>query len=566
MIHRTAVRLTTLLAGSAVLAACAAQSREMVQKGGQPAPAEVAASTPPITEADLRERLYKIADDSMGGRATGSPGHIKTTDYIAAELRRLGLKPAGENGTYFQAVPFVKRTTTVNEISVGGAPLTLRTDFLAVPESEKQGNYTDADVVYGGLIDDSTTWISAEQSAGKFVILRLSSLQVLREGIPSPGRTTRFAKAAAVGITGFGPVYPQLAAFFGNPDGPVYKGEAPAGNMPVMYFLSDPAAGKLLGGSATAMQPGAVGGKVTGKREFREDPLVARNVVAVLPGTDAALRGQYVAIGAHSDHDPLASESVDHDSLRAVNLEVRRRELETGQSVPPAMRAQIRVNIDSLRALRPARRDSILNGADDDGSGTVALLEIAESMAQSDHKPKRSVLFVWHVAEELGLIGANHFTRHPTVPRDSIITALNIDMIGRGGPGEEAAGGPDYLQLIGWRRLSNELGDVIEAVNKERTQPFKFDLQYDASGHPEQYYCRSDHYMYARYGIPVAFFTTGSHADYHQVTDEPQYIDYTKLRNVTQLINDVALRVAGLPQPPRIDGEVPADPNQPCRQ
>ena len=207
-----------------------------------------------------------------------------------------------------------------------------------------------------------------------------------------------------------------------------------------------------------------------------------------------------------------------------------------------------------------------MNGADDDGSGTVAVLEIAESMAKSANKPKRSVLFVWHVAEELGLIGANHFTKNPTVPRDSIITALNIDMIGRGGAGEEKDGGADYLQLIGWRRLSNELGDVIEAVNKERAQPFKFDLQFDAPGHPEQYYCRSDHYMYARYGIPVAFFTTGNHADYHQVTDEPQYIDYAKLRNVTQLINDVALRVAGMPQPPKVDGVKPADPNQACRQ
>ncbi|MGH7460412.1 MAG: M28 family metallopeptidase, partial [Longimicrobiales bacterium] len=154
---------------------------------------------------------------------------------------------------------------------------------------------------------------------------------------------------------------------------------------------------------------------------------------------------------------------------------------------------------------------------------------------------------------------------HPTVPRDSIVANLNMDMIGRGGPGEEPAGGPTYLQLIGWRRLSNELGDIIDKVNQERAQPFKFDLTYDAPGHPEQYYCRSDHAMYARFGIPVAFFSTGDHGDYHQVTDEPQYIDYSKLLNVTQLVHDITLRLANLDHRVALDKAKP-DPRTPCRQ
>jgi hypothetical protein len=104
-----------------------------------------------------------------------------------------------------------------------------------------------------------------------------------------------------------------------------------------------------------------------------------------------------------------------------------------------------------------------------------------------------------------------------------------------------------------------------DATNTAQTQPFKFDLQFGATGHPEQFYCRSDHYMYARYGIPVSFFTTGSHGDYHQVTDEPQYIDCTKLKNVTQLIHDVAVRVGNLPHRVRVDGPKP-DPKGQCRQ
>jgi hypothetical protein len=145
------------------------------------------------------------------------------------------------------------------------------------------------------------------------------------------------------------------------------------------------------------------------------------------------------------------------------------------------------------------------------------------------------------------------------------VVQLNNDMIGRGGPGEEPGGGPDYIQLIGWRRLSNELGDIIEATNKAQPLPFKFDLQYDATGHPEQFYCRSDHYEYARYGIPIAFFSTGGHGDYHQVTDEPQYIDYTKLKNVSQLVHDIGLRVANLDHRVVVDGPKP-DPKGQCRQ
>ncbi len=176
-----------------------------------------------------------------------------------------------------------------------------------------------------------------------------------------------------------------------------------------------------------------------------------------------------------------------------------------------------------------------------------AVLEIAEQMAALSTAPKRSILFVWHVGEEKGLLGAAYFADHATVPRDSIVAQINVDMIGRGGVRDVPGGGPGYLQLIGSRRLSTELGDLIEAVNRRRERPFTFDYQYDATGHPQQFYCRSDHYMYARYGIPVVFMSTGGHVDYHMPTDEPQYLDYDKLRDVTQFIHDVAVEIANRP-------------------
>jgi Zn-dependent M28 family amino/carboxypeptidase len=221
--------------------------------------------------------------------------------------------------------------------------------------------------------------------------------------------------------------------------------------------------------------------------------------------------------------------------------------------------------VDSMRKLRPARIDSIVNGADDDGSGSMALLEIAEAAARSGTRPKRSLVFVWHTGEESGLQGSRWFTDNPTVPRDSIVAQINTDMIGRGGPGDESTRDPAYLQVIGSRRLSTELGDLAEAVNKDGGFDLAFDYSYDADGHPDNFYCRSDHYMYARYGIPIAFFSTGGHRDYHQVTDEMQYLDFDKYARVTGFVQAVVERVANLDHRVVVDKPKP-DPNAPCQQ
>ncbi|MGD2217669.1 MAG: M28 family peptidase, partial [Gemmatimonadales bacterium] len=223
---------------------------------------------------------------------------------------------------------------------------------------------------------------------------------------------------------------------------------------------------------------------------------------------------------------------------------------------------QLRASFETIRRSRP---DSVYNGADDDGSGSIAMLEIAEAFANAELPPRRSILFVWHTAEEKGLYGASWFTDNPTVPRDSIVANLNLDMVGRGDEDDIEGGGPGYLQLIGSRRLSTELGDLVEQVNARGGFGFQFDYQYDADGHPQNYYCRSDHWMYARYGIPIVFFSTGSHQDYHQLTDEPQYIDYQKLRDVSRLVYEIAETIANLDHRIVVDKPKP-DPNAPCRQ
>jgi Zn-dependent M28 family amino/carboxypeptidase len=205
----------------------------------------------------------------------------------------------------------------------------------------------------------------------------------------------------------------------------------------------------------------------------------------------------------------------------------------------------------------------------------VSILEIAEAFARGPVKPKRSLIFIWQMGEEKGLWGSQYFTNHPTVSLDSIVADLNLDMVGRGEASDvtgrskddvELTGAANYVQLVGSRRLSTELGDIAEDVSTKQPMPFKFDYAMDANGHPQNIYCRSDHANYARYGIPVIFFTTGGHADYHQVTDEPEYIQYQHMARVDKLVFDIATRVANLDHRVKVDGPKANSPFAGCQQ
>jgi hypothetical protein len=276
---------------------------------------------------------------------------------------------------------------------------------------------------------------------------------------------------------------------------------------------------------------------------------IGRNVVAILRGSDPALRGQYVALGSHKDHVGLARRGIDHDSTRITAWFRNQAEI-TGL---PVRADRVQAAIDSVRRLRSPRRDSIANGADDDASGSMGMLEIAEAFALAPTPPRRSVLFVWHSGEEDGLLGSDWFTEHPTVPLDSIVAQVNIDMIGRGAADDVAAGGDDYLIAVGHRRLSGELGEVVDSVNALQARPFKLDLSWDDPQHPQQIYGRSDHANYARFGIPIVFFFTGLHHDYHAVTDEAQYLDYPHYTRIVEYVGEVVKALGGRDRRPALD-------------
>ena len=531
-----------------------------------------------ISAEDLRTHVYTLAADSMLGREAGTRGNVMGTDYIAAQAQRIGLRPAGENGTFFQTVPLVELGLTPGAVlRAGGQALAVGTDFIAVPNyggfllAGETFSANDVPVVYGGRVGDPASMISPEQAAGKFVIFDAPLGPNGRPtfGFWSGGRTyERYADAVGLAFATLDVTNEGIRDFLGGERMELeHAAEPDSRRFPPAVIVSQAAAARLMGKPLSGLRVGEAGGTVSGSYTFSSRPVAfpARNVIAVLPGSDPALRGEYVAIGAHNDHVGTTDAAVDHDSLLVFNRLLRP---QGADQEPEAMTAELQAAFQQALAARraagPARLDSIYNGADDDASGSASMLEIAQYLAANP--PRRSVLFVWHTAEELGLYGSEYFTDHPTVPRDSIVTQLNIDMLGRGGTEDDVKnGGPSYLELVGSRRLSTQLGDLLEEVNRTGNFGLQFDYSMDAPGHPQQIYCRSDHANYARYGIPVTFFTTGGHSDYHMLTDEPQYIEYDKLANVSRYIAAVTEAIGNRTERLVVDKPV-LGPDAPCEQ
>jgi hypothetical protein len=254
---------------------------------------------------------------------------------------------------------------------------------------------------------------------------------------------------------------------------------------------------------------------------------LTQNIVATIEGSDPQLKSSYVAVGAHYDHVGYAESELGSDGKR-----------------PGA----------PGRVTAGAEEDRIWNGADDDGSGTVALMALARAFAEGP-RPRRSVLLIWHAGEERGLLGSRYYADHPTVPLDQIVAQLNIDMIGRNR--DNKASEANTVYLVGSDRISSELHEINREANRALDKPLTLDYEMNDPADPEQLYFRSDHYSYASKGIPIIFFTTGLHPDYHANTDDVSHIEFDKLTRITQLVYETALRVGNLDHPPVRDFKGP---------
>ncbi len=582
-----------------------AQTAGKLNKYGNPAKVSPAPTAPAISVRDLQIRLYQFADDSMLGRQVGRIGNMKGTTYIAAEVKRLGLVPAGDNGTYFQILPYhLHEFTSHSRLTVDGNPLSWSQDWVAVPGPRAPRLVSGVEVVFGGVAGDTTNQISAAQATGKFVVLLPAPPQPPgagrgagggRGGRGGFGTPSRFADAVAVATVDLDALSPVQRAAINNPivatqsavggrgggrGGRGAPAGAPVDSLTVLRQQIDAlapqatirltraaAASLFRRRSVEGLALGTRGGSVTASFDFIQLPTEwARNVVAIIPGSDPVLKNQYVAIGAHNDHVGITAPA-DHDSVKAFN-DARNKMLLANNMVAltPEQLGTIHVNMDSIRKLFPTPRiDSINNGADDDGSGSMAVLEMAEAIQGMTVKPKRSVLFVWHTGEEAGLVGSNFFTHNPTVPMDSVVAQINIDMIGRGRAEDLPGGGPEYLGVVGSFFDSKDLGETVAAINKKQTRPLALDYKYDStltwSGY-NNIYGRSDHYNYALQGVPIAFFFTGLHGDYHQRSDEPEFIDYPHYAKIANYIRDIVVGVGNGPRP-RMNGTKPAKPVTP---
>lgn len=481
-------------------------------------------TTAAVSPDDLRLRIGFLASDELLGRDTGSPGLRRAADYLAAEMARLRLDPAGDDGTYFQKVPLERRFTSASmTITTAEGPISLSPDELlpasglgGLPQTSSTGG--SGPLVYGGRLIDpgvQAEELTLTQLRGAVVIVRLG----VPEGV-DPATTQPRLPIAVL----FSPSSPAAAVLLVaeeseeqfweyaaevNTKGALFL-SGPAGSTagaPPFFLITAELAERLIGSDlASADQPRADLGTAEFTLSQRIEEVEAWNVAAILPGSDPARAGEYVGLGAHYDHVGVGA---------------------------------------------PVNGDSIYNGADDNASGTSALLEVAEALAHLPprQRPARSTLFVWKTAEEAGLLGSEYFTDYPTVPRSAIIAHLNLDMVGRNHP--------DSLSLVGSRRISTELGDLVEEVNRSLQTPFVLDYTYDQPGHPEQVYCRSDHYNYARYGIPVVFLSTGLHDDYHAPSDEPHLIDYDKAAHVSEFVLEITRTLGNRPNRLVIDQDVP---------
>ncbi|HEY5490381.1 MAG TPA: M28 family peptidase [Gemmatimonadaceae bacterium] len=555
-----------------------------------------------ITANDLRTRLYGFSDDSMRGRLIGEPGNYKGTEYIAREFKRMGLKPMGDNGTFFQVITFGPAgfDSSASRLSAGGAAFLRSAEWIPMaPAAGSIAGKVDlagVPVVFAGRWGDTAVALDPAMFRGKVAVFLSTATtrppaRVLRcDSVPDKfgAQAAAAVEATAAGARtstrgGGGPRDVRAQAVGAAAVLVIGLDATPAASVAAAWALrgamqpaadaataiggatiSRTAATALFGKPVDKLAVGDVGQPVTAQWSYvwKMSATPARNVVAVLPGADPARAAEYVLASAHNDHNGILAAAVDHDSLRAVNTVARRQGANDPVCRPTVgQQHQIDSLIARARSIRAPRRDSIMNGADDDGSGTVVLLEIAEQFAAE--KPARSIIFVSHNGEEGGMLGSTWFVNHPTIPLASIVAAHNMDMVGKGRADQVKFGGPASVQTLGSRRLSREFGDVIDSVNATRGEVMAIDKTWDVTANPMNRFCRSDQVNYVVNNVPVTYFSTGYAQDYHMPTDEPRYVEYEHAARVGRFVHDVMMALANRRDRPAISGNDPSYPR--CR-
>jgi hypothetical protein len=482
-----------------------------------------------ITPVELRMHLEFLASEELGGRYTLSPSFAIAARYLASHLEAYGFKGAGDHGDFLQTFQVVssKPDTAKSSFEVTGSGKASSYhfgDFYLTNgggDGEAQGQII---FVGSGISAPSQKYddYSGLDVKGKLVLIA--------PGTPAGVDASRLEEnesgqgaARAHGAVGVLQLPPQrLLDLMKN------KGFQERAATREAVRLARDAEGKLPAltlGPALAEELLAAGGldlknvyeMISRKQKLQPKKLdvtakmtvamqltrsTTQNVAAILEGSDPKLKNEYVVFSAHYDH------------------------LKTGPS------------------------GEIYPGADDDGSGTTAVLAIAHAM--SLERPKRSVLVMFHAGEELGLLGSEYNTDYaPVVPLNQMVADLNIDMIGRSKPPGDKEMGNEHLTdantvyLVGSNRISQELHQLSEETNAQ-FQKMQLDYHYNDPSEPERIYFRSDHWNYAKHGVPIIFYFDGTHVDYHRPTDTVDKIDFAKMTKITRLVFETGWRIANL--------------------
>ncbi|WCT12131.1 M28 family peptidase [Mucilaginibacter jinjuensis] len=472
-----------------------------------------------ITVEDAHKHLSIIASDDFEGRETGQPGADKAANYLSGEFKKLGLQGAN-NGLYFLDVPLTAISAKVSALDINGSQPVYGKDYTAAGISAN-GNVKASEIVFISNATDAD--LSAVDIAGKVVLVSNEAKPGANEGVRQVmarfQQVLKNIQAKKPALIFVASTNSRIRGINGAERIGLKKENATTATTIPYFNINVATADQLLKNSGktyaqliAAPQVQTLKTELAVSYEYITKDAKAVDVVGFLPGSDPKLKDEVLVFSAHYDHI----------------------------------------------GLNPNGPDKVNNGADDDGSGTTGILEIATAFTQAKkqgHGPRRSILFLGNVGEEKGLLGSEYYTDHPVIPLERTIADLNIDMIGRTGYEHQGkADSSNYVYVIGSAMLSTTLHKVNEDANTNYTN-LVLDYKYDDPNDPNRFYYRSDHYNFAKHGVPIIFYFDGEHQDYHKPGDEVSKINFPMLVKRAQLVFYTGWDLANRDKRPVVDVE-----------
>ena len=460
-----------------------------------------------IKADDLKKHLYIVAGEEMGGREATTEGERKAAAYIINEFSRIGLVP-GNNGSYQQFFPVYQDSLISSSLVVNGKEFAPGKDFLASPQANYTATLMGSEVVFAGngIVDSTRNDYKDINANGKIVLVIPQAAPA--NGAPRQRRGNPYAIQDAAMKNGAAAVLVVQGNFprqTNNNLGSMTMNGYRSTIYPNAFMISEEVAKAIMGEDFKSAKEGLMNTSVKDavykanvKMQFEKhtNVLQSSNIVGLIEGTD--LKDEYVVLTAHYDHVGKRGDSV------------------------------------------------IYYGADDDGSGTVSLIEFAEAFqkAKKDGKgPRRSIVIMAVSGEEKGLWGSGYYGDNPLFPLEKTTVNLNTDMIGRIDPKRKVGDSTNYVYVVGDDKLSTDLRTISEAMNKKHTK-LELDYKFNDPNDTERIYYRSDHYNFARRGVPIIFYFNGTHADYHRPTDTPDKINYDLMEKRARFIFHTAWEMA----------------------